>query len=388
MNSILINLTDVIYYLDEIDLYDITRQLNDGTVIVGTMHMPKNLDTETHMVKGANIEGKVTIRFEKDDDNQETPYMLQQMDGNDHIYRHKLTWYNYSRSKQCIITNKGPDRNYVLKFIVTDRYDCSGTEYIRFKITKTTNPSLHDLFSDNIFSQTTDEYLLKAKEYNKYKNALGVDNKKRILTKLTRSAYFEGKIDAPIVDTKKIIADIKKKQKELNQQLRKTINIDQIQASSRIVEDDNRYYIYYYKTKGWIFDSYTRIADEVAYIKTVENIEQTLINKVTCKLLNYKMVGVNEIKAMITYINREKPEWDIMEQVLPLLMTIIKNTAKAEQFIQNIQFTDAYNKINILRNSKPQSVPKSLWDAIFDHQLIRYISYYIKDTFGLVQNFH
>jgi len=161
-----------------------------------------------------------------------------------------------------------------------------------------------------------------------------------------------------------------------------------VQASTRIMNEDNSYYIYYYKTKGWIFDSYTRIADEVCYLKSVTKVEQSLVNKVTCKLLNYKTLGVNEIKAMVTYINREQPEWDIMEIVLPLLMTIIRNTAQAEQFIRNIQFTQAYNTINTLREAKPSAVPQSLWDAIFDHQLIRYMSYHIRESFGLVQNFH
>jgi hypothetical protein len=58
----LINLTDVIYYIEPQELYTAAQPLNDGTVMVGTAHVPKYLDTSEHFIQfDTKIEGTVII---------------------------------------------------------------------------------------------------------------------------------------------------------------------------------------------------------------------------------------------------------------------------------------------------------------------------------------
>jgi hypothetical protein len=289
-----------------------------------------------------------------------------------------------------LIVNKGPSRDYVLKFIVTDRYDCGATEYIRFKITKTTNPTFHDMLSDNVFTQTTEEYQLKLNEYQKYKQEINPQQKSNLLTSLTRQSHFEGKTQAAVVDTKKIKDAAIKKLNEWKNQMRKCkVNTDkESSVKVRVHSIGSQYYFYYYRKEGWLVDTFQRFNEEVKYLENTTAIEQTLINKVTCKLLNYKNITTTEIKALITYINREKPEWDILTQVMPLIYTILINTQKCEQFIANLTLTKEYDMIKTIRTMKPEKVPNSLWNAITDFELITYLMYRTRQIFGKVKNFH
>jgi hypothetical protein len=380
MKNILINLTDVIYYLTEGDIYDITQQLNDGTVIVGTMHIPKNFDTDNHEILTDKKEGMVTIRFEKNDDEVEQPIMLQQMDGNDHIYRHLLTWTKYTKYKQSVIANKSDsDLDYILKFIVTSRYDMGGTEYIRFKIVKITEPTFHDLLSTDVFNQTIEQYNMMKAAYDTYSTLSGV-NKKRKLTELTNGDYFKAK-PLPVTDTKTLYADLQKKYQEIFKRATKQGQnlMTQVTTTDSIVKKSgNRYYTYHYK-RGTFLNLLRQFDDEMKYIENVTVEDDLLIQKITAKLLTYKYIGTVELKAMINYINREKPAYDINDHIIPLLGTIIMKTRDAELSIKSLEMSDYVNTINKFKNpSNFTKMQTSLWDAFLENNLLNYAAHKIR----------
>jgi hypothetical protein len=164
----LINLTDIIYYLNNDDLYEIASRMDDGSIMVGTAHVPKYFDIDQHPIqfeatnskaqntKDSYIQKQEGIMFitpvitaDKNDYSINEVKMVMKMKGNSYKYVHGLKYMEYlhaTMASDLIITNH--DYNFILKCVPLERVDCTGTYYIRFEIQKITNPVTEDLIGD------------------------------------------------------------------------------------------------------------------------------------------------------------------------------------------------------------------------------------------------
>jgi hypothetical protein len=179
----LINLTDIIYYINNDDLYEVASRMDDGSIMVGTAHVPKYFDIDQHPIqfeatnpkapnsKESYIQKQEGIMFitpvtaiDKNDYSINEVKMVMKMKGNAYKYVHSLKYMEYlhaSMASDIIITNH--DYNFVLRCVPLERVDCTGTYYIRFEIQKITNPTAEDLIGDYYTLDYAKQYNLISK---------------------------------------------------------------------------------------------------------------------------------------------------------------------------------------------------------------------------------
>jgi hypothetical protein len=371
----LINLTDVIYYLSNEELYNITRPLLSGTVIVGTAHVPKYLDTSKHFIQyGSKIEGTVQITAKKmNSEIQKYAFkdtiMTMKMDGNDTPYIHGLKYLEYLHADMSsdFILNFSANDNFVLKMVPIEKYDSGATYYIRFKIIKIFDPKPEELIIEQFNNEYTGSII----------RLLEKDLKPRdIRQRLPLSAIIQDmkltmedmgyKHPSGIANTDGKITDIKLARNYKP----KTMTEEQIQKEVFLF--DGKYY--FTKTVQAMdkrihkirimLDDQTR---QIAEIKAAVSPE--LINKLVNKMTLMDKLDAKNLKALITYINTQEPKYNIPNQVIPLLAEVIDQTLKTETNLSKLLSSSLVGTLNSVKGGefkieKYETQKLTIWQKI------------------------
>jgi hypothetical protein len=368
----LINLTDVIYYITNEQLYDITRNMLPGTVIVGTAHIPKYLDTSKHFIQfGTKIEGSVQLSsnamnaFENKYPLRNVT-MTMKMDGNDTPYIHSLQYLEYLHLDMTadFIINSAANDNFILKVVPIEKYDSGATVYMRFKIIKIANPTAEELIIDHFNNQYTGSILDRFRRELNAEHRLPLSAIIRDMKDTLADLGYE--YPRYVINTDGKITDIK---------LAKTLRTKAIPHERYIKEvflkDGN-----YYFTKT-IRDMDKRIhkiriqiknqAEQIAEITSAASPE--LINKLVNKITLMDHIDARNLKALITFINTQEPKYNIPNQVIPLLAEVISQTLSTETQLSSLLSSSLVNTLNSVKNGefkieRYETQKLSIWQKI------------------------
>lgn len=387
----LINLTDVIYYLSNQELYDIARHLQPGTIMVGTAHIPKYLDTSEHFIQyGQKIEGSVQLSANRlnafaQDYQLRDVTMTMKMNGNDTPYIHSLNYMQYLHSDMTsdFIINTAAIDDFVLKVVPIEKYDSGATDYVRFKIIKLQNPTAEELIIDHFRNYFTGSILT------------------RFRAELTRQGHERLPYPAIINDMKQTledygfhypsrirntdgkITDQKLGRKLFSTRIGKTngFTTDSVIAKHpENIENYNKEVFlkdgYYYFTKT-VTDLNKRIhkiriqikdqKEQIAQITSVASPE--LINRLVNKITLMDKLDTRNLKALITYINTQEPKYNIPNQVIPLLAEVISQTLTTETQLNSLLNSSLVQTLNSVKNGefkieKYETKTLTIWQRI------------------------
>jgi hypothetical protein len=393
----LILLTDIIYYLTPADLYQITDGMKDGTVIVGSAHIPKYIDDEVHNIQfDTNVEGfyRLLPKQNEEEDNYQRKWVMKTF-GNDHYYVSDLQFLKFltpDDTKLIQLNNKKYD--FILKCIATDAYDCGATYYTRFKIVKLTNPSKFEYLNDEIiksaefsFYYDSLRYLdndeLQAHELDKITNQLNKGEEEKKLNNFIqlKKAYekdLEEKREVRLEDYQKLQDQIKQTEAKLdiiNTQLERLKKIDEQvkllgvsiynsktnnininfddeekqddNVPEPILKDNKLYFVT--RRKGLIFDTkyWLQINDIQYNIDDIEDID--IMHKITNRIIQLDKLDASALKSIISYANRELPDKDIATVILPLITKCLQTALETEMGIQYTLKTSLCKQINYFK---------------------------------------
>jgi hypothetical protein len=88
-------------------------------------------------------------------------------------------------------------------------------------------------------------------------------------------------------------------------------------------------------------------------------------------------------KGIITYINREKPDLDMIDHILPILTFAIEKLATMETGILFLSKSKLTLNINDIKSGKYQTMPTNLYEAYTSGRLLDYISYAIREAMSI-----
>jgi len=383
----LVNLTDVLYYIPVDDLYQIAHHLNDGICMVGTVHVPKSLDTNKHFIQFADkIEGYVQISPRKLNDEKPTfkfseCKMFMKMNGNDDVYIHNIQYLEYVKANLSACVIPCPTNNdFILKMVPTERYDCGATYYVRYKIIKISEPEAEDFITADYIDNEAGSY------YTKFKELL---DQRPILP------YYM--ILKETEDIRNLIMNTRgEKDKIYNMTYRTVKSQDTLPKNKQIITKsfpkeafmiDGKYY--FTKTvrdpNNDIYNLRIKVNDTTQYIATVkEAVSPTLINKLVNKVVMMKNVDDVNIRSLITFIQKESPELNIPNQVIPLLAEVLYQTLQSEK---NISALLQSNLTKTLNSFKSGDYKLEQYQAPEYTQWAR-IKNYIKSIFFTVPTTH
>jgi hypothetical protein len=360
----LINLTDVIYYLTNEQLYEAAQNLNDGVIIVGTAHVPKYLDTQEHLIQfGDKVEGKVIITPNRIDNyaesyNHTDCTMVMKMEGNQYPYIHSLNHLLYispdMNSKIIISGLMGtPQHNYLLKCVPIEKFDSGATYYIRFQIIKISNPRAEDIVTEDFIGYEMGSYLQKVRsELNQHKPLFSIINELYDL-KLNPGAsvhnYHRNHLNIKIANIWKPIL------KENLLPKKKRIITHEIVKEEVFLQDGK-----YYFTKRTKDEKVNAIRvlrmkkdDLTEYIATIDKaVNPKLINKLTNKMILAQKLDVTTIKSLISYIQKEDPSLNIPNQVIPLLAKVMQETLRTEKNIATLMTSSLSQTLQDFKNGE------------------------------------
>jgi hypothetical protein len=382
-------MTDVIYYINNDDLYTATENLNDGTVIIGALHIPKYLDTQEHLivypVDGKQfVEGKMRIipkqfRHDMKYYSQKDVQMFMEMDGNDHTYNHPLRFLEL-REQRSLPIKSTTYRNYLLKIIATHRVDTGATYYTSFKIVKISNPKLTDYLNIDQFSDElaeTDTYqktLDKVNSYAQQTHADVVSDLFRIM-KVTEPVITNSQYASYIVD----IAKSDKKNK-------KYIKLEPQYKTNTMIMPGNNNIIYYIvkRRDGGFID--TRIIFKQSLQQIRDNIEitsvkNTLVNKVNQRIINAEKIDAQFIRALIGFVHREETTLPI-DVIVSLITKCIFDMTSIETQIKLLKEAGITQFMNAVKKDTVDIIPNSFWESVFNGKLINYIQIKIREWAG------
>lgn len=383
----LINLTDVLYYIPVDDLYQIAHHLNDGVCMVGTVHVPKHLDTNKHFIQFSDkIEGYVQISPKKLDDNKATfKYseckMFMKMNGNDDVYIHDINYLSFVKANlsACVIPCS-TNNDFILKMVPVERYDCGATYYVRYKIIKISEPEAEDFITADYIDNEAGSY------YTKFKELLDRELPYFMILKETED------IRNMIMNTrgeKETIANMTFRTMKQETALPKNKRIITQAFPKEAFMVDGQYY--FTKTvrdpNNDIYNLRIKVNDTTQYIATIkEAVSPTLINKLVNKIVMMKNVDDVSIRSLITFIQKENPELNIPNQVIPLLAEVLYQTLQTEKNISALLQSNLTKTLNSFKSGeykleKYQTPEYTQWARI--KMYIRSIFYTVPKTYDV-----
>jgi hypothetical protein len=373
----LINLTDIIYYLNEKELYESSKYFNDGTLMVGAAHVPKLLDLKRHFLQfGTNIEGYTQI-IVRDKDVKENLYIdidkakfIMRTYGNDHTYTHDLKYlkYIYPNSSTIIPQPEDSDYNFILKTIPLDKYDCDATYYVRFKIVKITKPQIADYLSEKDVAYNTYDLIDKLQHSRSIKGRIAIVNEEN---KPDLKIYN----DIYSIENKKRIESLFSKLKEpikIEKEEEETI---QQQLDQRCNVVDGKYYLSKMEKRKWYgLRTMTKIQiDPLTTMYEIQNVPQEVVDKARLKLIQLEKIDTKSLRGFLSYLNKELPNYNIFEHIIPLAARLIKDTMESEIKIKSIMSSKLIKMVNDIKDEKMKLVYQSESTICKVYRLLRNI---------------
>jgi hypothetical protein len=407
--DLLINLTDVIYYLTRKDVYESTRPLNDGTVICGTMHVPKHHDNGIHPIVIAQQEGFVCMNAGT---TSEPPAMTMSMFGNDHIYVHPAIWADYAQDRITIIPL--PDTGiypYILKMVIDARYNCGGTDYVRFHIVKTSQPVFDDFQTgatqqslapgavsrrSKVFEQHKQIRLNKLRQYRRTHNIpddADEDEYPEYQAYIDQewSVFIQTYMMATSCEPKAIkytdvTVDLEDQDaaQEVHQLDQQTPKVQPPDDCLRILScDGQKPIIYRLKPSYFGIDTQRVLTDTMKYVEYQVAVSDELYNKIVTKILLAQTVDINLIKSIVSLYNRSHPEVSVVDTILPIIAYALLETKRAESLIVQMQASDVVSAINTIKSTTYKRLPKGFIDAFVQGRACEYLAFKLRRLFTL-----
>jgi hypothetical protein len=407
--NILINMTDIQYYISNDDMYDIADHFSCGTFAVGAVHVPKFLDDKPHeIIVGDKVEGLVRIHYipkptdkdttimkidkmidlcktkkelDKEGEKARPPVthiedfqMLMRMNGNDHTYLHDLHMYALTLEQNNLIpTTK--NHSFILKLIVDDRCDCGGTFYVRYHIVKIKSPQLHDFFTSEVIENYTMRQIATLQDiYNTMKKDQTPMGKAKLINAMISQIKKFRSAD--------IHVDITNEQLKLQEIL--TPGATQTTA---FVKDDQL--LFTTKKSGRIFNYYKQIKHTMQSAEALLSAERApaeIVNRLVSKIMIAEKFDQALIVNMINYVNKEHQEWDINERVLPIIMFAIQKAAKSELTKTAIMNSVNANLIGESKNGQLKLTAQTWTEAWNNRQIWTYLMLKLRRPFNTITN--
>jgi hypothetical protein len=385
-HDILVNLTDVIYYLTDDDLYNVNDYLNDGTTMVGTLHVPKAITTEPQYIRyGEYIEGTVNIYEDtpKDEIVGEQAMMplthtvmAMKMNGNKNAYYHKIRFPELANVDSYLIPAT-QNRDYILKIHVLQRIDAGATYYVRFAIDKHTigqqpENRMHLFIPDGLIhtSQHGQHRKYKADVIRQYN-----DRRRGNIAEVAEAYNYEYNVPPQYnltVDKIKTQCDIITKPEKRT-----------------VIDRHNKDYYAYYRKDGRFFNFSVNFKMDVNFTRdfTIKKIDPKLISRATVKLINMPKIDKANLVTVINFINKDAPELQINEAVIPLVAKLLEDLLSAEKKLYILDKWKTTELINKFKTNDIKMKPESLWQAIKNKCACEYIEMKIKDILKINEDY-
>jgi hypothetical protein len=370
-HNVLINLTDVIYYLSNDDLYRIADKINyRGAIIVGTAHVPKYLDNDTHFVQFDNIiEGEVTISPNTYNHNT-TRYMIEdcamvmKMKGNHYPYCHPLRYMKYlhANMKSDIILPLNTNPDFILKMVPVEKFDCGATYYIRFEIQKFPNPVPADYLTGDILSSEAHAYMREVNKYiqdNPDARPNTIARYARSILEINVSEQYTRECREPNND--QYVNDVLYKIHYRANPLA-SFNVDntkgKLQLNQTVITVPENYVIKkdgtYFFTKTVNNENKTTVyrmdAPDIKYLVAYDTaIPTELVNKIQSKFLLAETIDKSFIKEMIAFAQQQCPKLSITDKLIPMIAKIMQDILEEEKAISVLYKSNLTNLINSMK---------------------------------------
>jgi uncharacterized protein YlbG (UPF0298 family) len=356
----LINLTDIIYYLNEEELYETAKYFNDGTLFVGTCHIPKKLNLNQHMLQfNDKIEGYTQIsvnnKSEKDNTyiNIDKAIFTMKTFGNDHIYKHKLSylkWINPDTSLIIPQPNNNKIYDYILKAIPLDNYDCNATFYTRFKILKITKPHIDDYLSEKDMTYETFELVQKLEKCITIKERINIVRDNNYQEPQVHNTLKNNKYIQQLVEKLKTQKQIKDTRTQMEKELDQKCNVI-----------EGKYYLAQTSKRNWYgVRTMTKIAiDPVTTMCNVQGIKDEIIERARIKLIQMQEFNNETVKSFLSWFNKELPTLKIIDELIPLTARLIKETMDCELKIKSMVNSKLVKLLNDVKNEKMKLIYQS-----------------------------
>lgn len=390
MKNAIVVLTDILYYIPESDLYNIFEQFNDGTVAVGSLHIPKYtvINNEGFLESGTKyiqfdqfIEGEQYIIPNNPNLNSEV-YPVQDCRfvmhsyGNDHYYTSPIALYQLQEQRELILQpNIEQNVDFILKVVRTDSIDCNATNYISFKILKITQPKNTDFITQATLKDVTSlqTNFNTPLEYNKQNINTVIYTAVTTYRATTRLPLKIVNINHPIY---------KQKQEKLNNAIKNTAPPgEETNEFQTILKQTSTHDVTLIAPKqGWPVNSYytTRISTsdmKNLYEKCKFDVE--IYNKVATRILTAPAITKELILSLITLMNKEMPNLKTT-QLTTILAHILVENVQAEKNIFLLDRLNAKTIANLYKKNELTAIPHSFLFAMAQNKLITYLKYKIR----------
>jgi hypothetical protein len=399
--DLLINLTDVDYYIPTEDLFKIAKPLADGTIIMGLKHTVNNLDTNQHPIRiGDRVEGFVqlqkmapeyTKRYneklkimetlavpENEIIDQDNLTMFMCMNGNNQVYHHKheVTTLDFCQ-KQNLMSS--PNYPFVLKRTIRETIPLGGVSYNRYTIEKISEPSLHNLLTPAIMTNPTNYRVIK-QYYDEYVKEL--DRELTLIPNNRVKAEERDKVRAKHLD--KLV-------RRINTQLSiklpgKQEKVKDVETTGFKVQSEQDGSITIISKKNGRLVSYY----EKYYLKRlkvteefVNSISSKLIQKVITKAILAPKIDSAFIRSLVSYINREDPSLDVNNTIIPIILHALQQTQKSEMYLNTLLQSKDTALINEMKTKGITLSCSGIMDAYQKGKLTEYLGMKIRDIIGL-----
>jgi hypothetical protein len=379
--------TDILYYVDDEEIYKLAENLNDGVFGIATMHIPKHLDTKTHPIifpgcdenDQAFIEGKVRIVPKKVNYKQSkyTIYetkMVMEMEGNDHTYTHQIK-YPELRERRFTVLEPLKPHPFIIKAVVEEKIDTGATYYMSIKLIKITDYKYQDIITiedyesqgeyeyyETLFNQThngnVETFLRETHKYMAFKALMA--QSPIMIENSTYLKYIEKIVD--VKGTKKTIMVLNETLEEKTKQTAATF------------EEANNYYVVRRKNGGSVDTSvlFTKSMRKIKNQYEIKSIEPSLINKINTKLTLAQQIDAQFIRSLISFVNKENTTLPI-DATMSIISTCLYKVLDVETQIALMKQAGVTQMLNEAKLDKLKLVPTSFREAIFTGNLFNYL---------------
>jgi hypothetical protein len=399
--DLLINLTDVDYYIPTEDMFKIAKPLADGTIIMGLKHTVNNLDTNQHPIRiGDRVEGfvqlqKIAPEYTKKyndkmkimetlavpeneiiDQNNLTMFMC--MNGNNQVYHHKheVTTTDFCQ-KQNLMSS--PNYPFVLKRTIRETIPLGGVSYNRYTIEKISRPSLHNLLTPAVMTNPTNYRVIK-QYYDEYEKEL--DKELTLIPNNKTKAAERDKVRAKHLN--KLITRINtqlsiklpgKQEKVRDVETSKYKVQSEQDGSITIISKRNGRLVSYYEK---YYLKQLKVTEEF-----VNSVSSKLIQKVITKAILAPKIDSAFIRSLVSYINREDPSLDVNNTIIPIILHALQQTQKSEMYLNTLLQSKDTALINEMKAKGITLSCSGIVDAYQKGRLTEYLGMKIRDIIGL-----
>ena len=377
-------LTDIIYYIDDDDLYRVNSKLNDGVTMVGCLHVPKTLElgstgrADILFSQGKNMvkEGEIMLSKNKfmeelaDIDVANIDFVMR-ANGNNHNYVSPVRFPQLQVLNSMVIHKSVClNEDFILKLHVRDRVDCGATYYISFEIEKISQPTAADFINDFVF-QNENNYTLNKLKYEAAHNnaATPVEATQRMVE------YVETLNPILTIATERVKDELQK------------------YKNAQIQRQENKNTVTLYDPNGTLFGGSDYLKVNGNDLRKVVKVDKKLLNTLEAKIFAAEELNQKYIKELVLYLASRDKTLDL-DDMMAIIATSLATVARVHGKSSLIRNSKLFSVIEKLNGDKYQQLPSSFWRALVSGQFFSYLKFnlFTKNDMGdfekLFKDFH